>query len=57
MGVGFAVCFVGGGWCDGTPVPDTTDMSVAEAGQLYSTVLCEENCFKADIAVGGSVFV
>lgn len=56
MGVVFAVCFIGG-WCNGTFIPETADMSVAKAGQLYSAVLCEEDCFKADIAVCSAVLV
>jgi hypothetical protein len=32
-------------------------MSIAEAGKLYSAVLCEKYRFKPDIAVGGAVLV
>lgn len=56
VGVIFAVHFVGG-WCDGTLVPETSDMSVAEAGELDGAVLCEKDSFEADIAVCGAVLV
>jgi hypothetical protein len=56
MRIAFAVSFIGN-WCDGTFVPDTSDVSVAEAGEFDSAVLCEEDCLEADIAVGGAVLV